>query len=562
MAATSVIISEPASALRSNFAQWAELWSGLGLWISLWDQSGSLVEQVGPADSFWRAMVHHSPAFHERLRRIAEQHRDGGSGVDELDSFGGLVIISVPLTYRHRVTGVVLACGLTREFFDEETFSRFSSRYGVDQQIFRRLAATLPVQNRDQLEVYAGILAHHGRGSMGASITQQEIQDLSTHLAHTYEELNLLYRFSSGLSVARNPTTHFEELAEELLSSTAIQALTVVLEPPTWTDHEPILIQAGSPPISAKELIQIYEVVRERSPNAGRALAIGAVASDPELGWVAPRVSQLAFYRLDMKNRLYGGILAINHRDGTEFDSYEIQLINALAERSAALLESVRLYDDLERLLSGLLHALVSSIDAKDPYTCGHSQRVAWLSRHLARLSGQSEERSQRAYLSGLLHDIGKIGISEAVLGKTGRLTPEEYEEMRKHPAIGAHILEGVPHVADTIPGVLHHHERMDGKGYPTGLSAHEIPLLGRIIGLADSFDAITTNRTYRKARPLQIAISEIRRCAGTQFDPELADLFLRQDIPELLLQVTAFGNRSSGAQLSVAMRPGSEDTP
>jgi len=456
----------------------------------------------------------------------------------------------------------VLACGLTREFLDQETFARFCDRYAVDRVVFGRLAATSPVQNRDQLEVYAGIIAHHGCGSMGASLTQREIHDLSTHLAHTYEELNLLYRFSSGLSVARNPITHFEELAEELLSSTAIQALIVLLEPSPYAASEPVVVQAGSPPVSAKELVRIYQTVRERSPNAGRALAVSDVAGDPDLSWAAPQVNRLAFYRLDMKNRLYGGILAINHRDDSEFDSYEIQLINSLAERSAALLESVRLYDDLERLLSGLLHALVSSIDAKDPYTCGHSQRVAWLSRHLARLSGQSEEKSQRAYLSGLLHDIGKIGISEAVLCKTGRLTQEEYEEMRKHPAIGAHILEGVPHVADTIPGVLHHHERMDGKGYPSGLSAYEIPLLGRIIGLADSFDAITTSRTYRKARPLQIAMTEVRRCAGTQFDPELADLFLRQDIPELLSQVTAFGNRSSGSQLSVATRSSFEDTP
>lgn len=555
MATTSLATRESECSLRSGFAPWAELWSRLGLWISLWGESGDLIEQVGPASSFWRAMLRHSPMFHEGLQRIARLNRKSTS-FEELDGFRGLVVITVPLTYRHRLTGVVLACGLTPEFLDQETFARFCDRHGVDRLIFSRLAATLPIQNRDQLEAYAGILAHHASGSMDAALTRREIHDLSTHLAHTYEELNLLYRFSSGLSVARNPVTHFEELAEELLSSTAIQALTVVLEPSSWADHEPMLVQAGSPPLSAKELVQVYQTVRERRPNAGRALAIGDVAADPDLAWTTPRVSRLAFYRLDMKNRLYGGILAINHRDGSEFDSYEIQLINALAERSAALLESVRLYDDLERLFSGLLHALVSSIDAKDPYTCGHSQRVAWLSRHVARLCGQSEEKSQRAYLSGLLHDIGKIGVSEAVLCKTGRLTPEEFEEMRKHPTIGAHILENVPHVADTIPGVLHHHERMDGKGYPCGLSSYEIPLLGRIICLADSFDAITTNRTYRKARPLQIAMAEIRRCSGTQFDPELADLFLRQDIPALLLQVTAFGHRSSGSQLNVAIRP------
>jgi HD-GYP domain-containing protein (c-di-GMP phosphodiesterase class II) len=118
--------------------------------------------------------------------------------------------------------------------------------------------------------------------------------------------------------------------------------------------------------------------------------------------------------------------------------------------------------------------------------------------------------------------------VPESVLHKTGRLTPEEFEQMKKHPQIGARILADVKQIRDIIPGVLHHHERYDGNGYPHGLAGEAIPLMGRLICLADCFDAMTSNRTYRQAMPLEVALTEIRRCGGTQFDPALTEAFLR----------------------------------
>jgi len=176
----------------------------------------------------------------------------------------------------------------------------------------------------------------------------------------------------------------------------------------------------------------------------------------------------------------------------------------------------------------GLLHSLTSAVDAKDAYTCGHSERVALLSRHLAQQIQLSDSEVERIYMAGLLHDVGKIGVPKNVLQKTGRLTAEEVEQMKKHPQIGARILRDIKQIEDIIPGVLHHHERYDGRGYPAGLAGEQIPLMGRIICLADCFDAMTSNRTYRKALPLEVALTEIRRCSGTQFDPRLAESFLQ----------------------------------
>src|SRR3954451_23143523 len=183
--------------------------------------------------------------------------------------------------------------------------------------------------------------------------------------------------------------------------------------------------------------------------------------------------------------------------------------------------------------MMGLLHALTSAVDAKDAYACGHSERVALLSRRLSREIRLPDGQVDRIYMAGLLHDVGKIGVPEAVLQKTGKLTPEEYDEMKKHPGIGARILRDIKQISDIIPGVLHHHERYDGKGYPANLAGENIPLMGRIICVADCFDAMTSNRTYRKALLLEVALTQIRRCSGTQFDPELAEVFLKTGCEE-----------------------------
>src|SRR6185436_153659 len=197
-------------------------------------------------------------------------------------------------------------------------------------------------------------------------------------------------------------------------------------------------------------------------------------------------------------------------------------------------LENSLLFDDVHGLMMGLLHSLTSAVDAKDAYTCGHSERVALLSRLLAKEAGYPEQLVERVYMAGLLHDVGKIGVPEAVLQKSGKLTDEEFAQIKKHPEIGARILRDIKQIEDIIPGVMHHHERYDGKGYPSGLAGENIPLMGRIICLADCFDAMTSSRTYRKALPLEVALTEIRRCSGTQFDPVLSDAFLKLGIDRL----------------------------
>ncbi len=195
-----------------------------------------------------------------------------------------------------------------------------------------------------------------------------------------------------------------------------------------------------------------------------------------------------------------------------------------LRERTARLAETNRL---LEQSALDAVESLNATVDAKDPYTAGHSQRVQRIALAVAEELGLESERLEVVRLAGLFHDIGKIGVPDAILTKPGALTALEFELVKRHPEDGARIVGRLHQLRDAVPAVLHHHERWDGDGYPYGLAGTKIPLEAAIVGLADAFDAMTTDRPYSDARPLDEAVEEIVRNRGTQFAPAVVDAFL-----------------------------------
>ena len=174
-----------------------------------------------------------------------------------------------------------------------------------------------------------------------------------------------------------------------------------------------------------------------------------------------------------------------------------------------------------------MLRVLTGAIEARDPYTRGHSSRVTALAEVVARRLGWSEEKLASLRIGGPLHDIGKLGVSDEVLRKEGRLDDGELAQIREHPKIGARMLLRMAALREAIPYVLYHHERWDGHGYPSGKAGEEIPIEARVLAVADAFDAMTSDRPYRRALSRREALAEVERCAGTQFDPEIARLFL-----------------------------------
>ena len=237
--------------------------------------------------------------------------------------------------------------------------------------------------------------------------------------------------------------------------------------------------------------------------------------------------------------------------DDPQVSSYDIQLLEAAAGYVGAFLDNAGLYAEQKALSMGVLESLSAAIDAKDPYTCGHSQRVAYLSWMLALASGMPAEQAERVRVAGLVHDVGKIGVPEAVLCKTGKLTNEEFDAIKKHPEIGHRILKDLPLLEDILPGVLHHHERWDGRGYPHRIAGEQIAPMARMIALADTFDAMSSTRSYRAAMARPAVLAEIVKCAGTQFDADLARLFVTLDFAEYDRMVAVHAARAEPMRLA-----------
>ncbi|MBR1930141.1 MAG: response regulator [Lachnospiraceae bacterium] len=201
---------------------------------------------------------------------------------------------------------------------------------------------------------------------------------------------------------------------------------------------------------------------------------------------------------------------------------------NLAGEVAKKTQELVRQQERIERIAMQIARALSGAVDAKDTYTNGHSNRVAEYAREIARRAGFSEREQNNIYLLGLLHDIGKIGIPDAIIDKSDKLTNEEYELMKTHPEVGAQILKNITEFPELATGARWHHERYDGKGYPDGLSGEGIPLEARIICVADTYDAMASRRSYRDVLPQETVRAEIEKGRGTQFDPYFADIMLQ----------------------------------
>jgi len=240
-------------------------------------------------------------------------------------------------------------------------------------------------------------------------------------------------------------------------------------------------------------------------------------------------------------HRCFGWLIAVNRQDNgqmneTPWDSGVFLKAN-FSTKAALLMESaasvlathahnLSLMNEQQALLIGTVRSLVNTLDAKDKYTCGHSDRVALMAKCIAREYGLSEQECQRIYLAGLLHDIGKIGVRDEVLTKAGPLTPEEFAEIKLHPVFGYEILKHLSQLQHVLPGVMHHHEAWNGTGYPHGLKKEEIPVAARILAVADAYDAMTSDRPYRKGISQQKAESILRQGSGTQWAPAAVSAF------------------------------------
>jgi HD-GYP domain-containing protein (c-di-GMP phosphodiesterase class II) len=402
-----------------------------------------------------------------------------------------------------------------------------------------------------------GLLAENFQA---AGQAEKQIEMVSNELAQTYEELVLLHKLSTNMKVTEPDATFLQMACDSLSDIVGVEGMAILLEK-TVESEKRLVLSAGLGLIDVNE--QMAGILKNRlveEINSGHeALLDSEVDSHFKYNWPGNIKSIIAvpFWgkgktgapfpssegskgaeEAQNGNSIIGLMVAINRIDKPDFDSTDAKLFNSVANGCAIFIDNGRLFKDLEELFIGSLKALTSSIDAKDPYTRGHSERVAFISRWIAeRIDGEEPlkgEQIHKIYLTGLLHDIGKMGVDDAVLRKKGKLTEQEMNDIRKHPSIGAGILSEIKQMRDIVPGVLCHHERADGKGYPNGLVGGQIPLVGKIVGLADSFDAMTSKRTYRDAMTVEEARTEIENGLGTQFDEKIGRIFINSDVHQL----------------------------
>ena len=228
-----------------------------------------------------------------------------------------------------------------------------------------------------------------------------------------------------------------------------------------------------------------------------------------------------------VKEKVIGVLEAINKQKEEDFDQEDLSLFISLADQVAIALDNARLYQELEEMFFQTAESLADAIEKRDPYTGGHTQRVTLYSSAIAKYLQLNPMERKWLKIASVLHDIGKIGIEDQILRKPNRLSSEEFNMIKRHSDMGAEIIEHIRQLREIVPGVKYHHEMINGKGYPDGLKGENIPLLAKIVAVADTYDAMTTNRPYRKALEKEAAIEELKKCSGTQFDSQVVEAFI-----------------------------------
>jgi putative nucleotidyltransferase with HDIG domain len=366
------------------------------------------------------------------------------------------------------------------------------------------------------------------------NLMTDSLKDRSESLTKKVLELSTLYEMSRSFS----STLDLRELLESVLDS-ALRIFEVDRGYVTLRDRDTgaISIQASRGAVEDAE-VEAHGSVAEWVVREGRPLVFNPDGPNSSSIDALTGAKAALSVPLSSPEGAIGAITVGTDDQSYRFNSDDVRLLSTIANHVTIAIGNIELFSSLQDAYLATVRSLAAAVDAKDTYTRGHSERVALYSIAIAEELGLAHEQRMALEISAYLHDIGKIGVPEEILLKPGRLSDAEMAEMRHHPLIGANILKPVTFPWPITPVVRHHHEHYDGSGYPAGLRADEIPLLARILSVADAFEAMTSDRPYRSGRSVEDAIEELKRCSGQQFDPRVVVVFseLLARTPEELL--------------------------
>ena len=446
-----------------------------------------------------------------------------------VEAVAGIWFVPVQSTSGARHDGYTIGVIVTDELFASEYLYALCQASDADRTIVSQMMRDLPPASRQDVKKLSSLFQFAWEAHASELKSKQTVDSVGQELADSYEEISLLYTMTNSMNSVNHPERFIELACDELLETLPYAWIGVQLN----VGHRlpkpgnKFLI-AGDASYSVEQLSSSVNAITSEFSRSALLVSKGKDAVSDAFG-------SAAIIEPIVSDGVVLGVLIAGEKQGEDCvaSSVDIKLLSATAAQLSIFLANALLYEDLNATFLGTLEALTTSIDAKDKYTCGHSHRVALLTAQLAEAAGFGDEQIERCRIAGLVHDIGKIGVSEDVLLKNGQLTDDEYEAIQKHPEIGARILKDIPQMEDVLGGVLHHHEKFDGSGYPHGLQGKAIPVIARMIAIADTFDAMSSSRTYRKAMTRDSVLKEMKEVAGSQFDPQLASLFFSLDFSE-----------------------------
>jgi HD-GYP domain-containing protein (c-di-GMP phosphodiesterase class II) len=364
---------------------------------------------------------------------------------------------------------------------------------------------------RCSTEPLLALLRHADEGAL--SEAQSQISQLSEQLDQTYEEIALLHRLTRNLQVSRSPADLVDLCLERLPELIDAESHVIQLHSP----GEPARMWAIGKTLRDRE--DVEDLVRRLTTQESSRPIVRNFLKGSPLELRFPKLRNFVAVPVREGQHRFGWIISANLSQEREFGTVEASCLNTIATILGTHVRNIELLHEQNDLLLGFVRSFVSTLDAKDPYTRGHSERVALIARRIGQQMGLPQEELRTIYLSGLLHDVGKIGVDDQILRKNGPLTGDEFEQVKKHPVIGYNILSSLKNLRHVLPGVRNHHESFDGSGYPDGLAGEEIPLLARILAVADAFDAMGSDRPYRKGMPATKIEQIFSRGSNVQWD-------------------------------------------
>ncbi len=472
----------------------------------------------------------------ELCREVARRGRP--EFIDDDDPW---LTLAIPLVDAAGMSLVAVASFLTRPISDVTDVAQAAEMLGIRPHDAMDWAQAQAPWTAEGLKRLADLFLDDLEANSRAAVIQREADSLSIHLASTYEEISLLYRLTQNLRLSKSDEDLARVALEWLQEVVPASGLVIQLVPVPGADKSltraartrTILLCHGDCPI---ENDQFSDLIAHLGVHPQRQPIVVNRPITQKIDWPCPQIRQMIAVALAEGDNVFGYMAALNHVEGGEFGTVEASLLSSVAAILGIHGGNIELYRQQSELLAGIVRALTSAIDAKDPYTCGHSDRVARVAVRLAEELGCDAKMLNMLYLAGQLHDIGKIGVNDSVLRKEGKLSAEEYEHIKQHVSIGYRILNDLAKLEDVLPVVLHHHESWDGAGYPQHLASQTIPFPARIMAVADAFDAMSSDRPYRKGMPDERVDQILRDGAGQQWDPDVVAAFfrVREDIRQI----------------------------